>query len=403
MGEGMGSRRRRIPRFYLWTLSALAALFLLTVSSGWVLHAIARARLERVAGPLEIERFLRPAPPPDSPGAQLLRVIASLDVSETDRDLLSETVNGGRSALLSNRLRLAVLLEKNRQPIQAVRSLGEEESWLGIDYRERNWLPRDTYLQISLARILYLQGLLALEERDSAAALDAIRSLGRQAAILENEPGLVIQVFALTVERYQLRLAVAFLENGLGEPGSPAPASLLVSNDLRRRYQDAMVLGAVSSQRILDSIAERSGGWFLSRWTARFMGAGFFDRYRLYYQSYDRDYAWIRQYLDEDSGSRRSFQEVWRSGGLDPDILARYKATAASRMLVRTCQAARETCASVCTLHTVDGEEYLRLFGRRERFPAAPQTCTARINSKAKSRAVSDNRVHFMGHRRSPQ
>lgn len=367
--------RRRIPRFYLWTLAGLAALFLLTVSSGWILHAVAKVRLERVAGPLDIERFLRPAPPPGSPGAQLLAVIASLDISEADRDLLSETINGGRSALLSNRPKLAALLEKNREALQTARSLGPGESWLGIDYRERNWLPRDSYLQISLARMLYLQGLLALEDRNSAGALDAIRSLGRQAAILENEPGLVIQVFALTVEKYQLRLAISYLESGLGEPGSPTPASLLVSNDLRRRYRDAMVLGAISSQRLLDSLAERSGGWFLTRWTARFMGAGFFDQYRLYLQSYDRDYAWIQQRLRTAPDSRRSFQEVWRSGGLDPDILARYKAVSASRALVRACQAARETCSGDCILRAEGGEEYLRLFGSRERFPA-PQECT---------------------------
>jgi hypothetical protein len=375
----MGSRPR-IPRFYVWTLAALAALFLLTVSSGWILHGIAKARLEEAAGPLDVERFVRPAPPPGSPGARLLAVIASLDVSEADRDLLSETVNGGRSALLANRSRLTALLEKNRESLQSAHSLGPGESWLGIDYRERNWLPRDTYLQISLARMLYLQGLLALEDRNSAGVLDAIRSLGRQAAILENEPGMVIQVFALTIEKYQLRLAVSCLESGLGEPGTPAPASLLVANDLRRRYRDAMVLGAISSQRLLDSLAERSGGWFLTRWTARFMGAGFLDRYRLYYQSYDRDYAWIQRRLSADPGSRRTFQEVWRSGGLDPDVLARYKAVAASRALVRACQAARATCTGGCTLRAADGEEYLRLFGPRERFPA-PQTCTLRINS----------------------
>lgn len=363
----MGSRR--ILRLYLWTLAALVALFLLASSSAWILHAVAKARLERVVGPLKIERFQRPSPPPDNPGRQLPEIASSLDVSDADRDLLSETVNGGRL----DRPQLEELLRRNRAPLLTARSLGSGDAWLGIDYRERNWLPRDTSLQIALARMLYIQGLFALENRNAAGALDAIRVLGRHAAILENEPGMVIQAFGMTAERYQLRLAVAFLESGLGEPG---PAALLVRNDLRSRFRDAMALGAISSERTLDLIAERSGNWFPSRWTARFMGAGFFDRYRLYDQSFGRDYAWIRRRLQSDPKSRH--REVWRAGGLDPDILARYKATTASRELVRACEAARKTCEGVCTVHARDGEEYLRLFGNRERFPA-PQECKLRI------------------------
>ena len=367
----MGSRR--ILRFYRWTLAALAALFLLTVSSGWLLHSIAKTRLERVAGPLAIERFLRPVSPPDNPGPRLLEIASSIDVSEADRDLLSHTLNGGRAAFAANRRLLSALLEKNREALQAARSLGVDESWLGIDYRERNRVPRDASLQIALARMLYVQGLFALEDRDAAGALDAIRVLGRQAAILENEPGMVIQIYGLTTERYQLRLAVDVLESGLGDP-----VPLLVPNDLRSRFQEAMVLGAIYSERILDVIAARSGNRFLSRWTARFMGAGFFNRYRIYHQAFNRDYAWIRQRLSGDPKSRH--WQVWRAGGLDPDILARYKATAASRSLVRACQAAREACPSGCTVRTTDGAEYLRLFGNRDRFPA-PQECTVRINS----------------------
>lgn len=374
MRQGMGSRR--ILRLYLWTLAALAALFFLTLSSGWVLHAIAKARLERISGPLEIERFLHPSPPPDNPGSQLLRIAGSLDISEADRDLLSETVNDGHL----HRSRLEELLEKNREPLQEARSLGPGEARLGIDYRERRWFPRDASLQIVLARMLYVQGLLALEDRDAAGTLDAIRVLGRQAATLESEPGMMIQVFGMTAERYQLRLAVAFLESGLDEGGSPA--SLLVSNDLRNRFRDAMVLGAISSERTLDLIAERSGNRFLSRWTARFIGAGFLDRYRLYYQSFDQDYAWIRRRLQSDPKSRH--REVWRADGLDPDILARYKATAASRELVRACEAARKTCMGACTVHAQDGEEYLRLFGNRERFPS-PQECKPRPPAPAGS------------------
>ncbi len=357
----------------------------------WLLYAVAKSRLEHVAGKLDAERFSFPRLPAGNAGAEMREAARQIRLSPAEKDLLTSAAKGGPATVRPQRQSLAPVLEANREAIQRALSLPQGVARLSIDYTAVDWLPHDLYLQLPLIRLVYARGELAIEDGDAAGALAAVRSLGRQAEILENEPGLIIQLYGFVAERYQLQLATALVETGAADP-SP----FLLSNDLCRQYRDAITLQAVGTRRALWTTSENVGKQahgkgplvaLASVWlreTAPLVGAGAFNRYRLYFEACDREHTWIKKHLDDRPETLS--ERVGKTAGPDyPNVVSRYRAAAGSRALIRACQQARDTlktggtCGAIgktlrgsrleaseeprgCVLRVVDGKDYLRLF-----------------------------------------
>jgi hypothetical protein len=357
----------------------------------------AKSRLEQVAGPLDAGRFNPPNLPAGNAGAELRRAALRLDLSPDERNFLTTTVKRGPDALRAQRQQLMPLLERNQEALGAAAALTPGAARLRIDYTAKNWVPPDLSLQLPLTQMLYTRGALAFDDGDTAGALAAVRSLGRQAEILEGEPGLLLQLYGFTAEKYQLQLAVALLETGAADP-SP----FLLSNDLCHQYRDAITLQAAGLDRALwagmDETARQARGKGLLahlkadglQWTGPLLGATAFNRYRLYLQACDRDYGWIEKHLVNHPGDSTvtvsTNVQVGKMAGPDyPNVVARYRAAAGSRTLIRASQQARATlqaggtCDQIgktlrnsrleasggpsgCVLRVVDGKDYLRLF-----------------------------------------
>jgi hypothetical protein len=368
-----------------------------------LIYELAKNRLERVTGPLEASRFDPPNLPAGNAGERLREAAQLLAFSPDERSLLTATVKGGPAALRAQRQPLAPLLERNQEALRLASSLPPGAARLKIAYEARNWTPRDLPLQLPLAQLLYARGALALDDGDAAGALAAVRSLGRQAEILEGEPGLIIQLYGFSAEKYQLQLAAALLETGVADP-----TPFVLSNDLCRQYRDAITLQAASLDRALwagldDTAMEARGKGFLAhlkanwlQWTGPLLGATAFNRYRLYLQACDRDYGWIEKHLLSQTIS--TSVTVEKKAGPDyPNVVARYRAAAGSRALIResqkaratlraggTCEAIRKTLRgsriaageepSGCVLRLADGKDYLRLFAPAG-ATAFPQEC----------------------------
>lgn len=355
----------------------------------FLVYFLAKGRLERVAGPLDAGRFEPPDLPAGNAGAGLQKAARQLALSPDERNFLTTTVKRGPAALQVQRPQLAPLLELNQEALRAASSLPSGPARLRIAYTARNWVPPDLSLQLPLTQLLYVRGALALDDGDVAGALAAVRSLGRQAEILEGEPGLIVQLYGFTAEKYQLQLATALLETGAADP-----TPFVLSNDLCHQYRDAITLQAVSLDRALwagmDDTARQAKGLGAQlkanglQWTGPLLGATAFNRYRLYLQGCDRDYGWIEKHLVDQPVSQTA--KIGKTAGPDyPNVVARYRAAAGSRALVRACQQARSTlqaggtCEAIgktlrgsrleasagpsgCVLRVVDGKDYLRLF-----------------------------------------
>lgn len=363
----------------------------------FLVYFLAKGRLERVAGPLDPGRFDAPSLPAGNAGAGLQKAARQLALSPDERNFLTTTVKRGPAALRAQRPQLAPLLELNQEALRAASSLPPGAARLRIAYTARNWVPPDLSLQLPLTQLLYVQGALALDADDAAGALAAVRSLGRQAEILEGEPGLIVQLYGFTAEKYQLQLAAALLETGAADPGP-----FVLSNDLCHSYRDAITLQAASLDRALwagmgDTARQAQGKGFGAQlmanglqWTGPLLGATAFNRYRIYLQGCDRDYGWIEKHLvshPKDSTVTVSTNvQLDKMAGPDyPNVVARYRAAAGSRALILACRQARATlqaggtCDAIgktlrgsrleasagpsgCVLRVVDGKDYLRLF-----------------------------------------
>ena len=374
-----------------------------------LIYELAKNRLERVTGPLEASRFDPPGLPAGNAGDRLREAAQLLAFSPDERSLLTATVKGGPAALRAQRQPLAPLLERNQEALRLASSLPPGAARLKIAYEARNWTPRDLPLQLPLAQLLYARGALALDDGDAAGTLAAVRSLGRQAEILEGEPGLIIQLYGFSAEKYQLQLAAALLETGAADP-----TPFVLSNDLCRQYRDAITLQAAGLDRALwagldDTAMEARGKGFLAhlkanwlQWTGPLLGATAFNRYRLYSQACDRDYGWIDKHLVDHPGDATvtvsTNVQVDRKVGPDyPNVVARYRAATGSRALIREGQKARDTlraggtCDAIgktlrgsrleagegpsgCVLRVADGKDYLRLFAPAG-ATAFPQEC----------------------------
>jgi len=393
-----------IALFVIFLVGALLLPFLI--------YFLAKSRLERVTGPLDAGRFNPPDLPAGNAGTGLRKAALELALSPDERSFLTATVKGGPTAPRAQRQRLAPLLELNQDALRLASSLPPGAARLKIAYDAKNWTPPDLSLQLPLTQLLYIRGALALDDGDTAGTLAAVRSLGRQAEILEGEPGLILQLYGFTAEKYQLQLATALLETGAADP-SP----FVLSNDLCHQYRDAITLQAAGLDRALwagmDDVARQARGkGFLAQlganwlqWSGPFLGATAFNRYRLYSQACDRDYGWIEKHLvnqPKDSAvSVSTTVQVGKMAGPDyPNVVARYRAAGGSRALIRACRQARATlqaggtCDAIgktlrgsrlatsegpsgCVLRVADGRDYLRLFVSSG-ATAFPQECVPR-------------------------
>jgi hypothetical protein len=400
-------------RWLRWVI-ALSALLLAAgvLLLPFLVYLLAKSRLERVAGPLDAGRFNPPNLPAGNAGAGLQKTARQLLLSPDERSFLTTTVKRGPAALRAQRQPLTSLLERNQEALRAASSLAPGAARLRIDYTAKNWVPPDLPLQLPLTQLLYARGALALDGGDAAGALAAVRSLGRQAEVLEGEPGLILQLYGFTAEKYQLQLAEALLETGAADP-SP----FVLSNDLCHQYRDAITLQAAGLDRAIwegmDDTARRARGkgllaqlganWL--QWSGPFLGATAFNNYRLYLQACGRDYGWIETHLVSQPGNSAvtvsTTVKLGKAPGPDyPDVVARYRAAIGSRALVLACQRARATlqaggtCGAIgkslrgtrleagegpsgCVLRVVDGRDYLRLFVPSG-ATAFPQECVLR-------------------------
>ena len=299
-------------------------------------------------------------------------------------------------------------MARNCEALDLARSLGEGPASLGIDYRKEDSWPAKMLPQFALARMLYVQAILAREDGHPGEAAAVVAALGRQAAILEGEPPILVQTTGIYAEKLQALLLLA----GAAPDGS-AP---LVANDLRQRYREAIAYEATQSRDLFRQARVGSGEFkpdkptgagdapflFLAHRTAEHAAAGALDRYRLYLRGFDEGYPWIREHLDDDPKRLGFYQRIRRIG--DPHIAnltAGYRAMAASRELTRTCLRLRTSwrdgvgCEKLVpqvsspvlrvaaqgdggcriTIRTADGFDYLRLYPPNTP-PAAPQECT---------------------------
>jgi hypothetical protein len=396
-------------RWLRWGIALAAILLVGALFFPTLIYELAKNRLERITGPLEASRFDPPSLPAGNAGDRLRGAAQLLAFSPDERNLLAATVKGGPAALRAQRQPLAPLLERNQEALRLASSLPPGAARLKIAYEARNWAPRDLSLQLPLTQLLYAQGALAFADGDAAGTLAAVRSLGRQAEILEGEPGLIIQLYGFAAEKYQLQLAVALLETGAADP-----TPFVLSNDLCRQYRDAITLQAAGLDRALwagldDTAREAQGKGFLAhlkasslQWTGPLLGATAFNRYRLYLQACSRDFGWIDKHLVDHPGDGTvtvsTNVQIDKKVGPDyPDVVARYRAAEGSRALIRAGRQARDTLraggtcdaigktlresrleASVgpsgCVLRVVDGKDYLRLFAPAG-ATAFPQEC----------------------------
>lgn len=403
--EATTSAHSASRRWLRWGIALAAILLVGALLLPTLIYELAKNRLERVTGPLEASRFDPPSLPAGNAGEGLREAARQLAFSPDERSFLTVTIKGGPAALRAQRQRLATLLELNQDALRLASSLPPDAARLKIAYEAKNWTPPDLSLQLPLTQLLYAQGALALGDGDAATTLAAVRGLGRQAEILEGEPGLIIQLYGFAAEKYQLQLATALLETGAADP-----TPFVLSNDLCRQYRDAIILQAIGLDRGLwagmeEASRDAQGQGSLARlkalglqWTGPLVGAEAFNRYRLYFQACDRDYGWIERHLENQTVNVHVTLGKGKIPGPDyPNVVARYRAAAGSRALIRESQKARATlqaggtCDQIgktlrgsrleasagpsgCVLRVADGQEYLRHFAPSG-ATAFPQEC----------------------------
>jgi hypothetical protein len=369
-------------------LPALLLVIALTLPS--LLHHSAQKELEKWVGPLGGEHFVRPQAPQSAPGPRLLTAARRIQLSDRERDLLKKSARAGLSGARANRSALVPLIEKHRESLDQAYALEAGASSLNIDYAARDVDFPNLLQARDLAQMTYLEGLFAAADGNRDGVLRSTQSLGRQAALLEEEPELFIQVIGLSIEKLQLDLLIRWI----GEPTAegPNPAPLLLSNDLRARYLEALSLSAMHSDTALRSILERKPYKFLGgQAVADALMAAAFERDRKFAEAYDQDYASMKKELSKGSDKMGLWEKTGTIAGLNlTDLPALYRATAASRTLVKTCLAVRfsgRPCqdeANIravhkpdgsCTLQTADGQDYLRLFVKEDNRPV-PQECS---------------------------
>lgn len=404
-------KRRRLYR-------SLALLLVLLIGGAialpWLLYHFEHRQFEREAGPLRSARFARPKLPPGNPAARLLQAAALVRLVDTENKDVGDGARRGYSKIRANRAQYAVLLERNREALRLALALGGGPSALNIDYAALDPPIPDLFRQVQLARLVYIQGLFALEGHDEAGVAAAARSLGLQATVLQRETAELTQRFGLYEERLQLSLLQSFVQEAPAG-GDAGLERLLLSSDLRGQYRATITLSAAYFIRSMDRLiahpdpnlekastpedeVANAMGRAAGRWTTKGLAATALGRYRLYFRAYDEDYAWIDRELGKDPKEMSTFEKLGNIGCIRDDTFpALFRATAASRVLMANCLAvhagslACEEANKVsrngvhlrssrrpdgtCVVRTADGKEFLRFF-RSETSDPVPQDCS---------------------------
>ncbi|HEV7784929.1 MAG TPA: hypothetical protein VGQ28_06300, partial [Thermoanaerobaculia bacterium] len=304
------------------------------------------------------------------------------------------------------------MLGRNQEAIHLLSTLGDAPSSLGIDYLSDRPVPTYGLKQLWLSRMVFAQGTLAIADKDRQKTAQAITTLARQAAVLEEEHYFPSQLEGNYAEKFELRLLLALAQSPEPLPEAPALETLVSTRDVRARFREMMAFEATwfcrgMSQELAKEADSAKGegfpGWFGSlagRNVGLVLTAAALEEHRRYLDGYDQGYAWIKEQLDI-PGKKLSFVGKMRrlGGPFYPDYIANYRSLAASHDLVRGCLRSRgpwsagATCQEIgrrlagsfpsltvsekdngCVIRTIDGADYFHFFPPGNSI-TAPQEC----------------------------
>src|SRR5262245_23628424 len=118
-------RPRRKRHRFVWGCGMLAVLLVAGgISFPWLYYGISKARLEREAGPLSIERFLPPKVPLDNPGSRLLEAGRLTRVAKEEGPFLNRLAKSAPSEIRAHRAQLEAVLKRNAEALARIQSLG---------------------------------------------------------------------------------------------------------------------------------------------------------------------------------------------------------------------------------------------------------------------------------------
>ena len=264
-------RRFRDSRRFAWfaclALPSLPLCVMLTIGIGSLLvdgmgtMAYRHARERAIArfGPLTEERF-------ESDEAELHPVLAlgaSLELPEGAGDRLNALAKAPAPAGAltgDDRRFIESLLQRNREALSRLDSvLDPPDRGLGVSYpvAEDAELPPDLVKQATLARFVFFDGLLALDERGPDATEPAVRHLGVLARLLEDEPNIIPLLLGLGIENLQLRLLASTIERCPDATTAERLESDLVDLSMEQAMREALSWRAALMVRVQRDEAER--------------------------------------------------------------------------------------------------------------------------------------------------
>jgi len=271
-------RRFRDSRRLAWVaclaLPSLALCILLTIGIGSLVidgigtMAYRHAREQAIDrfGPLTEERFASD----EAVLHPVLALGAALELPEGDGDRLQALVKSLAKALAkapdpvaaltgNDRRFVESLLERNREALSRLDSvLDPPDRGLGVSYpvAEDMEFPPDLVKQTTLARFVFFDGLLALDDRGPGAAEPAVRRLGVLARLLEDEPNTIPLLLGLGTENLQLHLLAATVERCPDARTAERLESDLVDLPMEQAMREALAWRAALMVRVQRDEAE---------------------------------------------------------------------------------------------------------------------------------------------------
>lgn len=191
----------------LGLLLALATLRLvLGRLAGPMLVGDARARFETELGPMRPELADQTLPPEDNAGLLLLEAVATLDLSETDRELF-QRIGRDPSAVedLELRRRVRTVVERNREPLALVDRATERPESL-LKKRREYFLGGDEqgtlFGLLDVAKLIRAEGWSAIAEGDDARLLVSVERLATLTRALRQERVVVAALVSFPIEGF---------------------------------------------------------------------------------------------------------------------------------------------------------------------------------------------------------
>lgn len=323
-------RRFRDSRRFAWfaslALPSFALCVMLTIGSGSLVidgigtMAYRHARERAIArfGPLTEERFESDEAEPHP----VLALGARLELPEGAGDRLNALAKAPDpvAALTGDDRRFVEsLLQRNREALSRLDSvLDPLDRGLGVSYpvAEDAEFPPDLVKQTTLARFVFFDGLLALDERGPGAAEPAVRHLGVLARLLEDEPNIIPLLLGIGIENLQLRLLASTIERCPDATTAERLESDLVDLSMEQAMREALAWqAALMIQVERDEVAryaaeqssEEEGGplfraipFHLARGATRYAVAGALDWLVRHQDAYEMPYSVMRTSVEID-------------------------------------------------------------------------------------------------------